>query len=228
MKQLPSQQTLSKHRATRAWTLIEMMVVVSVVGLLAALLFPVVGNARNSANTAKCASNLRQLGAAIFAYAQDNNGKLPEAIFDQSRQFDYWRRSLLVYAGLPSPGDPYVWQTPFWTCPEVKKKVVKNGEKRDINSFAMNANLGNLNVHLVKISRPSRKMLATDATLGPNGTLGNPLEHINPTINKYPRDYHHGANNILFVDGHVELWEKASRLNEDPYKTGAEEDIWSP
>lgn len=62
-----------------AFTLIELLVVMAIIGLLAALLFPVLHSARNQAKKDVCLSNLRQLGSAIVLYAQDYDDKLPYA-----------------------------------------------------------------------------------------------------------------------------------------------------
>lgn len=64
------------------FTLIEMLVVVAVLGILAALLFPAIGSARGRAQTSGCASNLRQIGVAANAYAMDNGGRLPPYSID--------------------------------------------------------------------------------------------------------------------------------------------------
>jgi prepilin-type N-terminal cleavage/methylation domain-containing protein/prepilin-type processing-associated H-X9-DG protein len=52
-------------------TLIELLVVVCIIGVLAAIVFPVLSKARESARDAQCASNLLQLGAAVQMYLQD-------------------------------------------------------------------------------------------------------------------------------------------------------------
>lgn len=59
------------------FTLIEMLVVIGVVAVLIAILVPVVGKARESANRVKCGSNLRQIGTAMIQYAFANDGVLP-------------------------------------------------------------------------------------------------------------------------------------------------------
>ena len=61
-----------------AFTLIELMVVIAIIALLIAMLLPVVGKARESANRIKCASNLRSLGQVVFLFANDHNGRVPE------------------------------------------------------------------------------------------------------------------------------------------------------
>jgi prepilin-type N-terminal cleavage/methylation domain-containing protein len=72
--------TPTNHRfSTRVqgFTLVELLVAVSVIGVLAALLLPILSTTRLAANNLTCASNLRQLGMGIFAYAGDNNERYP-------------------------------------------------------------------------------------------------------------------------------------------------------
>lgn len=56
----------------RAFTLIELLVVIAIVAILAAILFPVLMAAKDSARTTRCANNMRQIGAALLMYAQDH------------------------------------------------------------------------------------------------------------------------------------------------------------
>lgn len=60
-----------------AFTLIELLVVIGIIGLLAALVSPAIQRALLQAKRVQCASNLRQLGLAIHAYAHDHDGLLP-------------------------------------------------------------------------------------------------------------------------------------------------------
>lgn len=61
----------------KAFTLIEMLIVLGMIIVLAALLLPALSRAREEARSVQCLSNLRQLGQAAFAYAQQNDGYFP-------------------------------------------------------------------------------------------------------------------------------------------------------
>lgn len=63
--------------APSAFTLIELLTVIAIIGILAAIIIPTVGKVRNSARAAQCVSNLRQINNAIHLYAQDNRERLP-------------------------------------------------------------------------------------------------------------------------------------------------------
>lgn len=60
-----------------AFTLIELLVVISIIALLVGILLPALGAARRTAQKAVCLSNQRQLGIALYSYANSNNQELP-------------------------------------------------------------------------------------------------------------------------------------------------------
>jgi len=68
-----SRRTLSAP----AFTLVELLIVIAILAILAALLLPSLASARHKGWKAACLSNLRQVGIAIHAYAGDNDGRIP-------------------------------------------------------------------------------------------------------------------------------------------------------
>src|SRR5580765_6801870 len=63
-------------RKPRAFTLIELLIVIALIAILAAILFPVFAQAREKARQASCLSNVRQIGSAMMMYIEDNDGVL--------------------------------------------------------------------------------------------------------------------------------------------------------
>ncbi|RYX86776.1 DUF1559 domain-containing protein [bacterium] len=65
------------HSPQGAFTLIEMLVVIGVIALLAAIMFPVFARVRENGRKTVCNSNMKQLGLAFLQYTQDSGGRYP-------------------------------------------------------------------------------------------------------------------------------------------------------
>ena len=85
---------------TRAFTLIEILVVLVIVGVLAAVCVPVFGRVAETGRAAKCVSNLRQLGSALGLYLGEHNMTMPTLLAgrsDRSQDGDFIDNTLNAF-----------------------------------------------------------------------------------------------------------------------------------
>ena len=109
----------------RAFTLIELLVVIAIIAILAAILFPVFAQAKESAKRAECLSNLRQIGFGLEMYLSDFDQRLPDRRdLKQSlpggwKPWNSWPTSDPRAAWASIILDQYLNNSEIWKCPSV-------------------------------------------------------------------------------------------------------------
>lgn len=87
----------------RAFSLVELLVVIAVIAILAALLFPALSASKAKAQRSACVNNLRQINLGLRMYAnEDQNGALPNAKHVSSA----YKELIKHYVGLTTPSSP--------------------------------------------------------------------------------------------------------------------------
>jgi prepilin-type N-terminal cleavage/methylation domain-containing protein len=88
---------------SRAFTLVELLVVIAIIAILAVLIMPAFDNARSTANQTKCLNQLRQIQTACISYAGENNGMFPTAArqYGFPHELDNYSSTLGKYLSAP-------------------------------------------------------------------------------------------------------------------------------
>ncbi len=117
-----------------AFTLIELLVVIAIIAILAAILFPVFGRARENARRSSCQSNLKQIGLGILQYTQDND----ERLVGNSYGSDQASNSTTNYKWMDAVF-PYVKSEQIFSCPSDIDETV--GGVTYTNQYKLNTTL---------------------------------------------------------------------------------------
>lgn len=193
-----------------SFTLVELLVVIAIIAILAALLLPSLKSARNRARGTECMSNLRQIGAAIHFYAQDNDDELPYYWDTNYPSAGEWGYRLSSYLGKPLAA---CWDVEKMN-PVVRCRMnpwTKNLGGRP-TMYCINANVaGSLGLpswhrKLASVPRQDTVLLVMDA--GPGGSAPDrPSYNITTAVgdmdNGRLATYHFNQIQMVFVDGHV-------------------------
>lgn len=109
----------------RGFTLVELLVVISIIAILLAMLMPALNKARDQAKTVICLSNTRQIGIALQLFAQENENRLPD-IYDGRDQQDfkeYWYVRLMKYMSVEFKVVGKSTIVPVYICSARRKQI---------------------------------------------------------------------------------------------------------
>ena len=222
-----------------AFTLVELLVVISIIGLLAGLAVPAISRGLSSAKGGACLSNLHQIGVATMAYAADNSFKLPPGGTDGENN---WARDVYNYCGGSDASK--VSKKTLFICPGCAKSVKTDVVAGQI-PLTYSAHKGlmpsgtNTVVQLSSVARPTEVILAGDGCqVASGGYAGYVIDSpsifalqtgkggsssMETPISTSPdsdsgsqgalRYRHAGKVNVVMCDGHAEAIKKGSVLN---------------
>ncbi|MGD9495628.1 MAG: type II secretion system protein [Armatimonadota bacterium] len=192
-------------RNRRGFTLIEMLVVVGIIAVLAAIIFPVYAQARGKARQAQCTSNLRQLGQAHEMYSSDHDELYPFAI-DAADEY-----APQIWDGFPQ------WQAWIPYMDRLENVLQPYTKSREVFHCAGDTGYD----HLENTPYPIPGEPTAFGALGSSYHWRTEVafEHLGPSLLAYPaqtnlmmdghgswhggRSYAAGRWNILYADGHV-------------------------
>ncbi|MFM1769218.1 MAG: hypothetical protein RJA22_1747 [Verrucomicrobiota bacterium] len=213
----------SVRPARGAFTLVELLVVVAIVGILAALLLPALGQARHSGHRVHCASNLRQLLLASSLYWDDHENvsyRYRGAAVDGG---DIWWFGWLerwnganegTRAFDPSRGalHPYLGGRGVELCPSFDYAAATLKLKASGASYGYGYNRHLSALPLNRVGRPSDVVLLADAAqvndFQAPATPDRPMLEEFYYVSASPAEAtahfrHRGRANAVFLDGHV-------------------------
>ena len=217
----------SRRRITRrAFTLVELLVVIGIIALLIAILMPSLSRARTQSQRVACMSNLRQLGAAFVMYTNANKGSFPRpAVGALFEDWIYWHagRNLDESRLVPYLSGGNKFNPDFFRCAGDTEWQNRNYKySYTVNEFICGHYQPPLKFNQVK--RPSEKILAIDessATVddGCWAPQNYAVDGQNLLSNRHDKqaekktDKNAGRGTVLFADGHGDFIERKNSFD---------------
>lgn len=195
----------------RAFTLVEILIVIAIVAILGAILFSVFSRARETSRSTTCNANLKQIGLAMKLYTQDNAGYVPNVSGTAAGQDIECAWADRIF--------PYIRKTQIFECPnhELNEYVPdcppRNEPMMWDGSYQMNilSAPGHVFTRESRLQHPTSTISVLDgngSSIQPGG-YERPLTWQRVAIG-LPPARHHQKYNVLFMDGHT----KAMRIEE--------------
>lgn len=194
-------------RTTRphAFSLTEVLVSLTIIGILAVLLLPMFGRMMSLAGSTECIQNLRQMHVYLTLYAQDHNGFYP-AVRDSQTGYSWWL-TLQNYEN--GPERPVGIDSPtIFLCPTALTTYPGGQAAR---TYAMNCEgVGDWRVplHALRSVHAAQTLYIIDSAHNPAAAPGDGYFFFrvngNPAFQSAVGARHNDKANGLFLDGHVE------------------------
>lgn len=217
----------------RGFTLVELLIALAVIGLLAALAFPALGQAIHKARLVQCTATLSKLGKSLHAYILDHDGTFPRSFHSAGSYSEPgWSAAVAPYMGLPAANTPAEWTAQFnshYRCPE------HNETDPLLFSYALNVHfeLDPLGDSYAGSPRTWRRLAAVPdpgktifvAETRPTYGGDHVMSHlwVSPAAAQNAlSSRHEGRPNFLFVDGSVR-----SMRPEETFAAGGV-NLWNP
>ena len=192
----------------RAFTLVELLVVISIIGLLAGLAIPAIGRAQAAAGRSVCVSNLRGLGQAMNSYVAES-GMFPPLMQTNGRGSSAITKnwaSILAEAGSATTNTPYSanrGKNGFWFCPSAMKSQTPSGDNSTTYSYSAAAG----GIPVARVSSASQMAMIMDGSWNAGTGYGYVDSTLMPFCCHPPTKNTNDPSasvNICFVDAHVE------------------------
>ena len=207
----------SKSTTQRCFTLIELLVVIAIIAILAAMLLPALGKAKERGKTSSCHNNLRQIGTFCAMYMSDQNDHLLSGK-TKAGVAPFWWMKISDFEPKTYGGFGYVnWKSKVLHCPSQKYTdstwSLGNSKNKSVVNYSYTTKISEANTSRNIKRRWSEVMIAMDG----NVRILSGAYYIYGTITylrylpgkpliegqNWPTPIHIKMNNHLYFDGHV-------------------------